>query len=76
MEKRIQECHDLILKTNQINLKRRTINKTIDEDEEDDEKNPIIYVKSEDFFKTKFTINHSAKPVTYDSKYFIERNAD
>ena len=25
---------------------------------------------------TKFTISHSAKPVTYDSENFIERNAD
>ena len=89
MRQRIDDCHAVILNAHQVKEDKNAKGKKIDEDAEDDEKQPIFYVKKEDLFSekkdpltgqklkaTKFTISHSAKPVTYDSENFIERNAD
>ena len=52
MRQRIDDCHAVILNTHSIKDDKNLKNKKIDEDE-DDEKQPIFYVKKEDLFSDK-----------------------
>ena len=53
MRQRIDDCHSVILNAHQVKEDKNIKNKKVDEEAEDDDKQPIFYIKKEDLFSDK-----------------------